>query len=73
MHDRFISPFTIFMNSPSISSWVSITTEAFTSVNEISTSHDNTLHWRAYVLHIIVIENDSTVCQSIQVWSWNLL
>ena len=38
----------------------------------VSTSHDSTAGWCTYVLHIIVIQNDSIVCQTIKIWSWDL-
>ena len=33
-----------------------------TCMDGVSTSHDSTARWCTYVLHIIVIENDSIVC-----------
>ena len=44
-----------------------------TCVNGIPAGHDSTSSWCANMLHIIVVKNNSTVCQPIQVWSWNLL
>ena len=43
-----------------------------TCMDGVSTSHDGTAGWCTNVLHIIVIENDSIVCQTIQIWSWDL-
>ena len=39
----------------------------------ISACHYSTSCWCTNTLHIIVVENYSTISQSIQVWSWNLL